>query len=244
MTHIQISVEDAVQRIIGSPAPVLFPDTCILVDLIRIPLRAENADMARRVLQVANHLITQMQETPKKLWVVICPPVQNEWVEHSQNTVDEMERHWKDLDKKIAIAHASVDQISLPFTSANTYSDKNIENTLKFLAQNFLTSAIFLDEDKDLINRAYSRVVRVETPSRKGSSEIKDCVIIEHSIDLCTQLRQAGFTQNCVFATSNTTDFCTPNSPTIPKAPLDSQLGAINLSLTTNWEWTKHKLGV
>jgi hypothetical protein len=242
MSSAELSINEVVNRLVASPAPVLFPDTCAFVDMIRVPFRSKSAAMTRRMLEAATHLLTRSQTLAPDLWVIIPPFVCDEWTKHSRRTGEELQRYWFKLDTKIEIAHAAADAIGIVLPSAVTYSNRGIERVLIQSASSFFKNALFLTEDSVCKERAYRRTIKNEPPARKGGG-LKDCVIIEHALELCSQLRAIGFSEKCVFLTSNTRDFCEPKS-TAPKAPLASQLNSVDLSLTTNWEWTRAELGV
>lgn len=245
MTLAATSVEHVVNQIMESPAPILFPDTCTLVDLIRVPYRVRNADQAEKILKAARQLIYCSQTVTPNLWIVILPPIYNEWREHSQGAVSELQKHWANLDSQIKVAYACANAagtMSLP--PMQQFSTWQIEKVLLDLSKKFVTNSIFLDENSGCVNRAYARLVRKEAPARQGGGEMKDCTIVEHCIELCASLRDAGFVEKCTFSTSNTKDFCKTGSKTEPKKPLDDQFNALNLSLTTNWQWTKAELSI
>lgn len=242
MSRLTLSIEDAVSKIIASPAPVLFPDTCALVDLIRLPFRVDSSKIAKETLEAASYLAAQSKNKPPNLWVVIPPLVPDEWNEHSLSTIKTLEQYWTNLDKMIEITHTVANAVTIALPSAETYSDRKIKDALVKLSTDFFKNAIFLADDADCKEGAYQRVIRKQAPSRK-SAGLKDCVIIEHSLKLCSQLRATGFSYKCVFLTSNTKDFCKPGSNK-PQVPLDSQLDNVQLFLTTNWQWTRHELGI
>jgi len=242
MIHTETSISDTVNQIMASPAPILFPDTCALVDLIRVPYRTKKSKEAGYILKAASYLVSSSQNIVPNLWVVILPGIYKEWREHSQNTKKELTEHWSKLDATIEIAHASANAVNIALPSAIIYSDLGIENILLGLSEKFLSNAIFISTDSDCVNRAYLRLLNKEAPSQKGG-EMKDCTIIEHCLELCKQLRNVGFTKNCVFNTSNTKDFCRPSSSEL-QVPLNVQFDAVNLTLTTKWQWAKAVLNV
>src|SRR5712671_6574718 len=84
------------------------------------------------------------------------------------------------------------------------------------------------------MSRAVDRIIAARLPARKKGTGAKDSVIVEHAIELTTQLRSAGFTRPSVFISSNTRDFAAPSStavhPDLATAFSAAQLGyAISL---------------
>lgn len=242
MSLLNLSIKEAVNKILASPAPVLLPDTSALVDLIRVPFRAKSSKIAKNTLEAANNLATQSNNKPRNLWVVIPPPVLHEWREHSQGTLEELQRHLSKLDTMIEIAYATADAIALARPSGVTSLPQSLDIALAGVSRDFFNNAIILREDSICQQQAYTRLLNKTAPA-DTSGGMKDCMIIEHSLKLCSELRMKGFSQKCVFITSNTKDFCQRGSDE-PQAPLDAQLASVNLSLTTNWQWTRHELGI
>lgn len=242
MSALNLSIKEAVDKILASPAPVFLPDTSALVDLIRVPFRAKSSSRAKHMLESANYLASQCKISPPNLWVVIPPPVLHEWREHSQGTLEELRRHLSKLDTMIDIVHTTANAIGVAPPSGVIYVPRNLDIALAKLSRDFFNNAIILREESRCQERAYKRLINKEAPADKNGG-MKDCVIIEHSMELCSQLRAKGFSDKCVFLTSNTKDFCQPGSDKPPPS-LDSQLYKVQLTLTTNWPWTRHELGI
>ena len=242
MSHTRLSIRNVTDRIIASPAPVLFIDTCSLLDLIRVPFRERSAKKVSQVLDAAMNLIALSQKSVSGLWVVGPPVVLDEWTEHSQAATEELRRHLERLDNSIEIAHIVANAVGAAMPNpAARYSSQNLDDALERLSASFFANALILSEDSNCVIRASRRTINQEAPGRKGGG-LKDCIIIEHSIELCSQLQVAGFAERCVFITSNEKDFFKP-ALAEAKAPLDSQLRRVGLSLTKYWNWAKTELG-
>ena len=74
-------IADVVTVITGSPAPVLFLDSCILLDIVRAPLRNKPSE-----IQVARLFLTAVQKTPKTIHLLVASPTQREWTDHIAET--------------------------------------------------------------------------------------------------------------------------------------------------------------
>jgi len=121
------------------------------------------------------------------------------------------------------------------------YSLQKIETTLANLSGEFFRHGLTIEDDSACQHRAYNRTISNLPPGRKGGG-LKDCTIIEHSMELCARLRDTGFSRKCAFLTSNTKDFCEP-VVTTPKESLGKDLAAVGLVLTTSWQWANFELG-
>lgn len=243
MSLVEISINDAVTKVATSPAPILFPDTCALVDIIRMPFRIKSANDANRLLNAAGGLVTLSHTPSPDLWVIIPPLVNEEWNEHNQSTLQELEKHFRKLDIWTSVAHASANSVGVNLANPVMFHNQDIAKNLTILAGGFFNNAIALSEDTSCINKAYNRVKNNTPPARRGG-QLKDSAIVEHVLEFCSLLRAGGYNNTCVFITSNTNDFCEPNSGGVPKEPLKSEFQSVNLSLVTNWDWGKTTLGV
>ena len=70
-----------VNDIPANPAPVLFLDTCILLDIVRAPLRNKPSE-----IQFARLFLTAVQKTPKTIHLLVASPTQREWTDHIAET--------------------------------------------------------------------------------------------------------------------------------------------------------------
>ena len=62
-----------VKTVIGNPAPVLFLDACIFLDIVRAPLRNKASE-----IQLARVFLMAAQKNPKTVHPLIAPPIQSE----------------------------------------------------------------------------------------------------------------------------------------------------------------------
>jgi hypothetical protein len=83
---------------------------------------------------------------------------------------------------------------------------------LRQLSADLLAAAVTLDHDGAALGRAIDRVIAARAPAKPGGKGAKDAVILEHAVELTTQLRSAGFTGTCVLVSSNTKDFAASGS--------------------------------
>ena len=74
-------IADIVHDITANPAPVLFLDTCILLDIVRAPLRNKPSE-----IQFARLFLTALQKTPKTIHLLVASPTQREWTDHIAET--------------------------------------------------------------------------------------------------------------------------------------------------------------
>ena len=77
-------IADIIHDITANPAPVLFLDTCILLDVVRAPLRSKPDEV-----RFARLFLASVQKNPKTIHLLVPSPVQPEWDTHIQERVNE-----------------------------------------------------------------------------------------------------------------------------------------------------------
>lgn len=238
-----VTIAQATVQITAAPAPVLFPDTCALVDLVRLPIRKDGPTVTRELL-AARALLAAATADPTGLWVVVPPRVPAEWDEHAPEAAALLASSWSKMDEACATtgaAAAAMGVAALPPESLEATFDP-VRQSLSRLSRGFLEVGVRLASDSPCDSAAFRRACDGVAPGHRGGS-IKDCVIAEHVLAV-SRLLGSGFAHPRVLLTSNTKDFCVAKDNTAPRPPLDDDLMAVQTSLTTTWEWAKSTLGV
>jgi len=197
------AISDVVGTIQAHVAPVVFLDTCILLDVIRAPMR--NLPTA---VQAANELLTSAQRVPPRVHLVIGFPTPTEWNDHVDETVEDC-RTAVNIVNAVSEAWAFLGHAAIPRLSplATTLPDR-----LRSFSEALRDASILLDKDDVALSRAFDRVVSSRRPAKKGGKGAKDAAILEHVVRLVNELRGAGFTGRCIFVSSNTNDFAAANT--------------------------------
>lgn len=232
-----LQLGDAVNQLVDNPLPVLFIDTCALLDLIRLPFREPHPTPTTSTLNAAQSILEASSK--KNAHLTLPPLVAMEWQDNAQNVKSESIKHFNDLESKIGVAK-SIAKFGGQNPSIDSLKHLNLPDLLFDLSQNILMSSISLAQDDEISLKANARAIRYDAPARKGA--IKDCVIYEHSLSMMHELRQRSFEQPIAFLTSNTKDFC--ESDRTPKEPIKTELSALNVELVTRWDWALNALNL
>jgi hypothetical protein len=244
------TLDGAAESIARSPAPVLFPDTCALLDLLRMPRpsRTDRSSVSalERNLKAADGLRCRSKKNPRSLWTVIPPPVPREYAKHATETIGALKKDYKTIDDQIYVflSAAGVLDIQDDVPSHPNYVDglEPIQSSLKSLSDDLLNSGLLLKTDQDSYNRGTRRAFTNVAPSDRGG-ELKDCVIIEHVLGLSKKLEEQSIEVPKVFLTSNQSDFCVARDSTELDPPLDSDFPNAGLELAITWEHAWSVLG-
>jgi hypothetical protein len=186
-----------------SPCPVLFLDSCVLLDIVRAPLRKKASEV-----RVARQLLDSARKTPRTACLLIGSPTQREWSDHIDKTQDECDGAIECCNVVAAVC-AHMGLTAPPPLPPGT---SGLPGLLRQLSSDLLAASDTMDHNAAAMSRAIHRVIASELPARKGGTGAKDSVIVEHALETVTRLRAIGFGQPCVFVSSNTKDFAAPGS--------------------------------
>jgi hypothetical protein len=199
-------VAAAAARIKLAVAPVVILDTCVLLDVVRAPLRnaAGNVEAATEVLAGA-------RRNPPTVYPVIACPTPTEWDDH----IDEAVQDCENAVNSVGAVSASCAFVGLPALAPLPAGLATLPDRLKALSRNLLDASILLDKDGAALSRAIDRIINGLKPARKGGQGAKDAAILEHAVSLIDALLVGGFAERRVFVSSNTGDFATAKTTAI-----------------------------
>jgi len=226
------SITDVAARLSAADLPVIFLDTCILLDVIRA-IKRRHANCVEH----AAALYTAATAAPVRCSVVVSHLVHHEWGTNQQALLDEASRHLTEIHEQSGYFHdaCGVFGIVPGFPRAN-YAGLGLAVRMHDLSRQLLDSAAVIDPDDECSGRAMTRVTYNLPPSKEGR-EAKDCAILEEYLEVCRQLQQAGFRRKLVFCTSNTNDYCDRSGLHVNLA---TDFAAVGLRFTANLSWGYH----
>ena len=240
----------AAQAIAGDPAPVLFVDTCALLDIIRCPMRSPGVDSLRgagersgRNAGAAGRIVTASETSPRGVWVVIPPPVEPEYQRNLPGVVEELDKHWRALDRNYErtphVGRALGVEVPGPamFEAGTAF----LRGRLVGIADRMARGSVRLAVDDALRLRALTRAELAIAPGHRGVVSVADCTVVEHMLALADLLGEE-IPRPFVFITSNADDFYSEGNR--PKHPLDEEFERVGIDLVRDWEWAASRLGI
>jgi hypothetical protein len=232
------SIADIVAQIQAGGLPVLFADTCILLDVIRAPLRPAQLPGC---VEAAQELLQLLTIPPVRCTLVVASFVPHEWLTHSGSEADNLRAHLTEIDDEAERLHQFCGLVGItpPFPTPG-YRLLSLVERLHDLSRLLLDGALCLDPDQDCIIRAHGRASNYMPPSLKGG-EVKDATIVEECLEVSQRLQVVGFSPKRVFCTSNTRDYCERGSSR-PHPSLAVDLGAAALGFATNLPWAVNEI--
>ncbi len=194
-----IALAQAVAGLIAVPKPILFLDTCTLLDIVRAPLRdlfdEVRSGVELRALLANGTVRLFVQDVVPREWADNLPAARRD----GEIGVRAFAATWQ------IAADLGLPAPPLPIVPPGALIDE-----LEQLSRDLLTTADVLDRDYDGMSWAIDRVAAKQKPSSpKGA--VKDCHILGHALRLCTLLG-AAYPNTRVLVSSNTTDFAAPSA--------------------------------
>jgi len=228
MSHTLIELTNQIN---AHPTPLLFLDTCAILDLIRVPYRD---GLPLDMIDATKRLLLKAISQPPQLWVVIADQVEKEWQDHERRVSDELKVEIDKCQDKLT-RFSDVLQLLLSTTYPTHLTQFSLETHLANLSKEVLEVSLKISQDNELVTKAWQRVQDGLAPAAKGKEEMTDCVIIEHYLEVCQRLRNTGFSQPIIFVSSNVTDYGNP--PKSIRPPLDTQFSNLGIKFVTRLNW-------
>jgi hypothetical protein len=227
-------------NILADPAPILLPDTCALLDIIRHPVRPH---YDHRISRDAAVLVTRAQaRQPRQLWIAAAFPTDIEWSRLHQSTTESTDKRINEIEREIQqISNTSIhlggQALQIPQMVGLTLPAR-----LHAIASSIYQEAHIIEVDPTASAKATVRRLRGSPPVKKGTRDDRganDCEIFEHYLALARLLRQESFQLPIIMVTSNTDDFGDPKSRA---NPVVQECTAAGLIYVTDFVWALHCL--
>lgn len=215
MTRIAQIVSD----VLSHPAPVVFLDSCSLLDVVRAPAR-NKADEVR----VAQQFLACKNKDPQTLHLIIASPTRQEWEHNVESAAKECLSFVERCDAIALIC----DCLALSPVARLPAEVSELPKLLRELSASLLSAAIEMDYDAEALKRAAVRIMTPNHPVKMKGTGARDALILEHVLETTKQLRDAKFAAACVFVSSNTDDFSAKLS-TLVHPELARDFGPISL---------------
>lgn len=214
------SIDAVVNRILANPKPVILFDTCALLDIVRSAVRD---NISPEIISAASKLSSSDDN-----WLISSEVVDTEWENNIEIVETDTRNSVKNLHKRALVFKEALDHSTSPekWTYPKHFTSYDLERNLKSISNELRESLILIESDSTCIQRASNRVIQCIAPASKGKSEFKDCLIVEHYIELGNRLKAGGFSNSIIFISSNKSDF---GSPYDIREPIKTEFSNANI---------------
>jgi len=189
-------------EIVIAQVPIVLPDTCILLDILRSP-RRESTDT--RSVEAAR-AIAEAVKVAGRVGSVVASQVQVELGNNRGNVLQDA----KDGLRKLQAELQRIDGWSIAL-GVNGQAD--VSHGMSAITQcepildDWAAHSLIAPTTDALTGLAYQRMMRRVTPARQGKDSFKDCLVVETYLAVSGELRAKGYNGIIVFASSNTAEF-------------------------------------
>jgi hypothetical protein len=235
-----LSIAQAQDQILAQPAPVLFLDTCALLDVLRVA--SERDDTPHRIIPAAEEVAARTSSSPRRMWLLGAERLEVEWNDNVGGVLDNIVGHIARVDRSLgklyeaarAVSSIPTETRSGDFGFVTAERAPRVEpfelpERLREICERVLRMLIRLSPDAEILRAAEMRSMAGLKPAAIGKREHADCLIIETCFALFKSLRSRGFAERCVFVSSNKADFYGEGNPLRPHEDLAGDCSAINL---------------
>lgn len=227
----KINIDDLIEEINKTDKDVVFFDTCSILNILNC------------ITQDSNYVyqtIKLIEKLENVCDFVIPEMVYEEW----GNNIEAVQQNLKSEILKCENTFNSIlDSINLLLDAKYSLlkvSDLGISDMAYRLSKKVLDSSYIINREDEYAVKAMHRVRECLAPAKKGKSEPKDCEIIECFFDMCSQLRESGYSRKIIFVTANKSDFGTANKPL---SPLDEEFRINGAYLVNDLQHLNHLIG-
>ncbi len=223
----------------SSPTPLLLLDTCMLLDIIRAPVR-EN--IGTHDVAAILTLIARNSAAPQILNFAVTQQV----IEEYKNHVDEVEKETRYLLDKfinqtndmLSAVMAFNTGISLP--APLQMATQDIATSLRAIADGILQRCLTIPHTIDDSHLALGRVQQAKPPATRAKQSVKDCLIIVGVFRYVSAERATGVLGKAVFASSNTSDYHQGYRSLHPV--LRAEFDSYGLGFASSWSAARYEI--
>lgn len=194
------TIAQAVANLTANPRPVLFLDTCAVLDIVRAPLRSltptVRAGLELRTLASAGRVQLFVQDIVPREWTDNLPSARKD----GETGILAFTATWE-------LAH----EFGQPAPPLPALPPATLIDELEKLSKELLDAAEVIERDRHGMSSAIDRVAaKLKPASGKSQGQVKDCHILCHALRLSELLTASGYPRWRILVSSNKSDFAAP----------------------------------
>ncbi|MFR3727672.1 PIN domain-containing protein [Lacrimispora sp.] len=201
----KFSFQHLVKELIKKNKKVLVLDTCCILDVIRAIQRNKLS-----TIESAINIINLYKKEQNDFIIVLPSLILEEWSDNFESVYMESKKYIEKCDENYKLICQAIQLIFEKQINEVCFVSYKVDDFLKNISEKLLDIGLIVD-DKDINECASNAGFRVRkgiAPAKKGKDSYKDCMIFEETLYLGKLLRDNGFENKIVFASSNTKEYC------------------------------------
>ncbi|MCW2247834.1 hypothetical protein M2352_003468 [Azospirillum fermentarium] len=230
---------DAVARILAADAPVLFLDTCAVLDLLRSPIRDS---IRHHDIDAAHTLLVRAEAQPQQLVLIVNQQTSDEFTEHVDKVEEEAAKELQKLTEKIGgiLTRMRAFPTATDIPATIDLTAFGFPGHGRNVADRIMRTGLMVEDSDGEYVKAVRRVQMAAPPATRGKQSVKDCLITETYLRIAAELTASGFRRNKVFITSNKVDYEQNHSSLHPA--LRQEFSAAALEYAPSWSAARHEI--
>lgn len=225
-----------VAAVVASRTPLLFLDTCSLLDVMRDPTRETARPPDRRA---ACDLVVAAEQA--RLTCLAADQVLLEFAEHDTEVQAEAQRNLEKLKKQVG----RVEQLAAVYGAQGSVRLDHLDDHVvraRAIVGRWLGQIIPVTPSASVPGRAFARINAARAPAAKGKDSSKDCLIYETYLEAISTLRLAGCAAPIVVLSSNTREYV--SAAGVLKPEVAAELQPLNVGFAFGWGHARNLLGL
>lgn len=211
------------------PSWIFIPDTCVLLDIVRAPVRREfSRENALALIDVSNRVRSDCDGVR----IVIPALVREEFEENLPKVQGDAVSELSKVLSSLAHAHQTLDILSAKEPSPPPQDAAQLIGLCVKFARDLINMAQELPTSDEDVQRAAFRSLKGHAPAKRGKSSIQDCVITEFALRMALESAQTPGASSVLFMSSNDADYCDGRRLL---TSLQTEFDAAGLGFCRNW---------
>lgn len=223
-----IPPEDAARLIVQTDGPVVYIDTCSILDLIRGQRDAFNGEQA----EAAVYLIDLAEA--QKLSIALPQQVMTEFADHIADIRKNGERSIDNIGAKVTQIFATMHAYGSAVQAMPQMSGVGYVAAADAVINRLMAVSVVSTTTPEANNKAMQRVVDGRAPAASAKQSAKDCLVMESVIETLSIARATGFTAPAYFLSANIAEYG-DETRRVLHADLVPEFTALNMNFAKNY---------
>jgi hypothetical protein len=219
---------EAAAVIAAKGTPVVYVDTCSILDLIRGQRDVFNSDQAG----AAVYLVGLAEEG--RLTLALPEQVITEFTSNAVEVRLGGERSINDVSRKVAHIFATMQAYGLAIPALPQISGVEYVTAADAVINRLLTAAVLFSRTAEATEKAMQRVVDGRAPATSAKQSAKDCLVVESVFEVLSLARAAGFVAPAYFLSANVTEYGDVTKRVL-HPDLTSEFEALSMAFAKNY---------
>lgn len=228
----------SLDEIVSAQVPLILPDTCILLDILRSP-RRDSVD-ARSV--VSAKAIAEAVKVTGSVASVVASQVHDELSDNRETVRRETEDGLRKLQTELQRIDGWSGALGVN-GRADVSHGLNAVSRCELILADWVDASLASPTTDALTGRAHRRMMQRATPARQGKDSFKDCLVVETYLAVAAELRTKGYAGQIIFASSNTAEFVERPGSQL-HADIAQEFAAVGIDYTRALHEAAYRLGL